>query len=413
MDERGDETASSVGDHEAEPRSGPPARRAVPAWVLPALLGLVAGAVGGGGIASVASDDGGIPPACFTALETYGELTENALTQGRAFHTAFKAVVEADTETDPEYAAETMGFRAQVIDDGASKAASESAACTGRPEVTPSPVGPLWVEQPVGTSAHPIEVPGDSTEDTSLAFGEALTVTSEDADNPEETEVIVFRPRIAACQAARCAKVRAGRRVVALEVEIENVGPTKADWGPGYFAVEFADGTRAKRASWHYQPRDSMRDVTIKPGSTYRGVLAFEGRDEPFQVLVLTRRGGKAFASWDCAAARECVGPAEKPPARPRVAPWLRDQIWIKYVVDGAYSAGTVTYQNKNEDTSQASNVSLPWVYRFRASYEPDFMYVSAQNNGSGTIRCAIYVDGKLIERNKSTGLYSICTASR
>jgi hypothetical protein len=41
-----------------------------------------------------------------------------------------------------------------------------------------------------------------------------------------------------------------------------------------------------------------------------------------------------------------------------------------------------------------------------------DFAYISAQNNGGGTITCSILVDGSVAETNSSSGQYAICTAS-
>jgi hypothetical protein len=41
-----------------------------------------------------------------------------------------------------------------------------------------------------------------------------------------------------------------------------------------------------------------------------------------------------------------------------------------------------------------------------------DFYYVSAQNQGGGTITCSVAVDGVTIDSNSAYGDYAICTAS-
>lgn len=81
----------------------------------------------------------------------------------------------------------------------------------------------------------------------------------------------------------------------------------------------------------------------------------------------------------------------------------------VTYKVTGP-SGGDMTYQNSGDDSSQTS-ANLPWVKRQNMDYG-DFYYVSAQNTGSGTIHCIVYIDGKKVEDNKANGLYNICTAS-
>jgi hypothetical protein len=82
----------------------------------------------------------------------------------------------------------------------------------------------------------------------------------------------------------------------------------------------------------------------------------------------------------------------------------------VTYEVSGAESAD-VTYENENADTSQEAGISLPWTYSFDAP-EGSFVYISAQNNGGGTITCSISVDGGVVESNDSSGEFAICTAS-
>jgi hypothetical protein len=43
---------------------------------------------------------------------------------------------------------------------------------------------------------------------------------------------------------------------------------------------------------------------------------------------------------------------------------------------------------------------------------EGQFLYVSAQNQGGGHVRCNIYVDGQFVQSNDGNGQYAICSAS-
>lgn len=82
----------------------------------------------------------------------------------------------------------------------------------------------------------------------------------------------------------------------------------------------------------------------------------------------------------------------------------------VIYRVQGPSSAD-ITYENENQDTSQETGAGLPWQYSFRAE-DFAFAYVSAQNNGGGTVICTIEIDGQVAESNESSGEFAICTAS-
>lgn len=84
----------------------------------------------------------------------------------------------------------------------------------------------------------------------------------------------------------------------------------------------------------------------------------------------------------------------------------------VRYVVDGGSRQADVTYQNANGDTSQESEVTVPWDYSF--TEDPGaFQYISAQRGGAtGDITCSIEVNGQTVESNTSSGPYTICTAS-
>src|SRR6266540_2067824 len=70
----------------------------------------------------------------------------------------------------------------------------------------------------------------------------------------------------------------------------------------------------------------------------------------------------------------------------------------IEYLVTGAARANSITFQNENDDSSQDAGVALPWHYDMTGIEEGVFLYVSAQNDGGGTITCQILVDGVTAE---------------
>ncbi|MEA3475104.1 MAG: MmpS family transport accessory protein [Candidatus Cloacimonadota bacterium] len=84
----------------------------------------------------------------------------------------------------------------------------------------------------------------------------------------------------------------------------------------------------------------------------------------------------------------------------------------VKYEVTGSANKVDVTYANKDEGTSQANDVSIPWSYSFEGEGD-QFVYISAQNQGqSGSVTVTIYRDGKKFKRSTSTGAYCIASAS-
>lgn len=85
----------------------------------------------------------------------------------------------------------------------------------------------------------------------------------------------------------------------------------------------------------------------------------------------------------------------------------------IEYRVIGTGTAGVITYETATGDSAQQANKALPWSFEMTDIEEGSFLYVSAQNGtGSGTISCAILVDGITVESNDSSGQFTICTAS-
>lgn len=87
-------------------------------------------------------------------------------------------------------------------------------------------------------------------------------------------------------------------------------------------------------------------------------------------------------------------------------------QVTYKVSVNG-YSANAggagadVTYETPSG--TQQGEVPDGWsrTFTFDAG---DFVYVSAQNNGQGTVTCTIEVDGRILSTNSSTGEFMIAT---
>lgn len=76
-------------------------------------------------------------------------------------------------------------------------------------------------------------------------------------------------------------------------------------------------------------------------------------------------------------------------------------------------SSVDVTYTNKSGGTSQAIGAAVPWFLDLGPdAYFLDFVYVSGQQSGSGTVTCTIWDGRTVYAKGSSTGQYSICTAS-
>ena len=86
----------------------------------------------------------------------------------------------------------------------------------------------------------------------------------------------------------------------------------------------------------------------------------------------------------------------------------------VAYTVTG-HRAGTITYQNGDGNASQVTDTTkLPWTVSFTVPAGTEgFLYVSAQNAGSGTIGCSISVNGQVVKQNSSTGMYAIVECSQ
>ena len=86
----------------------------------------------------------------------------------------------------------------------------------------------------------------------------------------------------------------------------------------------------------------------------------------------------------------------------------------IKYSVSGTASTEDITMSNKDDNTEQKDDVSVPWSYSFtKTDSEYQFLYISAQNqHDSGTVTVKILIDGETVETATSEGAYVIATAS-
>jgi hypothetical protein len=89
----------------------------------------------------------------------------------------------------------------------------------------------------------------------------------------------------------------------------------------------------------------------------------------------------------------------------------------VTYQVDGATSAD-LTMTTANGGTSQQQAVPLPIKNQGGGDglsmtvRKGAFVYIAAQNNGSGTITCHILIDGVEVITNSSSGEFAIATCS-
>ena len=82
----------------------------------------------------------------------------------------------------------------------------------------------------------------------------------------------------------------------------------------------------------------------------------------------------------------------------------------VKYVISGTATSAMVTYTNETGGTEQV-NVNLPFTKEFKAS-TGSALSIVAQNNGSGSITCEIWINGELKKTSTSTAQYAVVTCS-
>jgi hypothetical protein len=90
-----------------------------------------------------------------------------------------------------------------------------------------------------------------------------------------------------------------------------------------------------------------------------------------------------------------------------------KKDIEVEYRVSGSIRTASITLSNKNGDTEQYSNVTVPWSFNFKPA-NTSMYYISAQNNDGvdGEVRVSIFIDGKKVKESVSEGAYVIATAS-
>lgn len=96
----------------------------------------------------------------------------------------------------------------------------------------------------------------------------------------------------------------------------------------------------------------------------------------------------------------------------------LPKSVTVIYKVDGTARTADITYATPS-GTSQQQGVDVPLRKKSDSSegievsmFRGDHLYISAQNNGSGTITCHILVDGREVASNTSSGEYAIASCS-
>lgn len=80
----------------------------------------------------------------------------------------------------------------------------------------------------------------------------------------------------------------------------------------------------------------------------------------------------------------------------------------VVYEIGGTARKGLITYSTPSGQ-EQANGAKVPWTKTFKAK-DGEFLSVSAQNDGGGTINCKISVDGKLLKRSQSSGQFAIAS---
>lgn len=89
--------------------------------------------------------------------------------------------------------------------------------------------------------------------------------------------------------------------------------------------------------------------------------------------------------------------------------------IHVRYELDGTASSASVTLSTPTGTSQQDTDVPMmnksgTTGLRFTGFLPDDFLYISAQNDGSGTLTCRIIVDGVAVSENTASGEYAIAT---
>ena len=81
-----------------------------------------------------------------------------------------------------------------------------------------------------------------------------------------------------------------------------------------------------------------------------------------------------------------------------------------KYVVSGSATSASITYNNEQGGTEQV-NVNLPWEKEMKVSAGA-ILTIVAQNGGSGSLTCEIWVDDEQRKTSTSTAQYGVVTCT-
>jgi len=82
----------------------------------------------------------------------------------------------------------------------------------------------------------------------------------------------------------------------------------------------------------------------------------------------------------------------------------------VKYVVKGSASSASITYNNEQGGTEQV-DVFLPFEKDLSPS-SGSAVSIVAQNNGTGSITCEIWVNGEKVKTSTSTAEYGVVTCT-
>lgn len=109
-------------------------------------------------------------------------------------------------------------------------------------------------------------------------------------------------------------------------------------------------------------------------------------------------------AAWFACSRSGSGGSANNPPVKSTYS--------VKYEVSGSpvKEGASLTYENETGNTEQ-KDVTMPWTETFTAA-PGDFLYVSAQIDGNGTITCKIYLDGVVWQEATSRGEFVIASCN-
>ena len=110
---------------------------------------------------------------------------------------------------------------------------------------------------------------------------------------------------------------------------------------------------------------------------------------------------------------KDPAGPGDQGASADATTAAAKDEEGAKTIVlkvTGAKKAD-VTY-GLNADQSQDLDAKVPWTKTMKSSEALTIATVSAQNKGSGTIKCEVTVNGKVVKTNSSKGEYAIATCT-